>query len=131
VKDGSDFRWEVSGDIPDKEYAMMIGLIAADYPRINFWLYTRSYRDRSIGPWIEWLDDTERYPNLRVWYSTDPDMPAVEGKREARIFESESEARAEGYAVCPEQVGRKDNCESCRLCIDITKPVFRLAFIRH
>jgi len=131
VKDGSDFRWEVSGDIPDKEYAMMIGLIAQDFPRINFWVYTRSYRVSSIAPWIEWIDNTDRYPNLRVWYSTDPDTPMVPDRREARIFETEREARDAGFAVCPEQIGRKANCEECRLCIDITKPTFRLAFIRH
>ena len=108
----------------------MIGRVAECFPRINFWVYTRSYRvNDDMARVIAGLADN--YANLRVWYSTDPELPPVPDRCEARIFESESEARSAGYAVCPEQVGRKANCEECRLCIDITKDTFRLAFIRH
>jgi hypothetical protein len=125
-----DFRWHVSGDIPDVAYARMIGRIAEYFPRINFWVYTRSYRvNDNLALAIAGLADN--YANLRVWYSTDPELPPVPDRCEARIFETEEDARQAGYAVCPEQVGRKESCEDCRLCIDITKDKFRLAFIRH
>jgi hypothetical protein len=123
-----DFRWHVSGDIMDVPYARMIMRIAEYFPRINFWVYTRSYRIPEIATVLNTL---ETYDNVRVWYSTDPELPPVPDKLEARIFENEWDARAAGYAVCPEQVGRKESCEDCRLCIDITKDTFRLAFIRH
>jgi len=125
-----DFRWHVSGDIPDWQYARMVGRIAEYYPRINFWLYTRSYHvDDKLTLVIEGL--AENYGNIRVWYSTDPELPPVPNRCEARIFDTVAEARAQGYAVCPEQIDRKPDCETCRLCIDITKDTFKLALIRH
>lgn len=129
IRAGSVFRWHVSGDIPDANYAKMIARIATDYPHIRFWLYTRSYRVPALLPLI--VDLETNYDNLKVWRSTDESVAMQPNHRDARAFDTAAEAKAAGFVVCPEQTGRKADCESCGLCFDITKPVFRLAFVKH
>jgi hypothetical protein len=129
LKDGSLFRFHISGDIPSADYARMIGRIVAAYPAIDFWLYTRSYRVAAILPEIERLETD--YPNLKVWRSTDSSVEPQPLARDARAFETAIEAKAAGYTVCPEQTGAKESCEDCGLCFKISKPTFKLAFVKH
>lgn len=129
LPDGSVFRWHVSGDIPDVRYADMIGRIANDFPSLRFFLYTRSYRVTELEAAI--IDLETNYPNLKVWYSTDPSVPMQPDHRDARVFDDAAEAKTAGYVVCPEQSGRKASCSDCGLCFDITKPTFKLAFVTH
>jgi hypothetical protein len=129
---GSLFRFHVAGDIYDEAHAETIGAVVDSRPDIMFWLYTRSWDvDMSMTGAVSWLS---RKPNLKVWYSTDDDnverLPRIP-LLEARIFPDEQTARAEGYAVCPEQLERQPDCETCGLCFTIKKQDFRLAFIEH
>lgn len=127
-KAGDVVRVHVSGDFDSLEHLRLWVRIARDLPELTFYAYTRSWNDPNIGP--EAFDELRSLPNFHLWASTDETMPAAPGWREARIFEHESDAREAGYAVCPEQVGRKPSCSACGLCWKAGDK-FKLAFVTH
>lgn len=129
LRPGSLFRFHVSGDIDSVEHVGIIAAVTKSRPDVEFWLYTRSYRVTAIRRAVE--KQLFQLPNLHVWASTDPSMPAApEGWREARVFDTEGEAREARFPVCPEQTGLRPDCQSCGLCWH-AKPSARLAFISH
>lgn len=127
---GSVFRFHVSGDIDSVEHVGIIRRVVESRPEVEFYLYTRSYRVTAIRRAVE--KQLFQLPNLHVWGSTDPTMPpAPKGWREARVFDTQEQARDGGFAViCPEQTGRKASCTDCGLCWH-AKPTAQLAFITH
>ena len=133
---GAYFRWHTSGDIVDAAYARMVARIAKARPDIHHWAYTRTW-DSPDPELREAVESLRHLPNLRLWFSTDATMrsPAEAGWEsvlEARIFDNELDARFAGYAVCPEQVGRQPDCQTCGLCPGIKSGRgFRLAFLLH
>lgn len=128
LKPGEAFRFHTAGDIMSAEHARIIGRIVASRPDVWFYLYTRSYRDAEI---LAVLLDLASLPNLTIWASTDPTLPAPpDGFREARVFDTAEDARAARFPICPEQQGRKATCSDCGLCWN-AKPGARLGFVAH
>lgn len=127
---GSIFRFHTGGDIYDVGHVGIIRRAAESRPDVQFYLYTRSYRIEAIRKAIE--EQLFELPNLTVWGSTDPSMPKVPvGWREARVFDTFPEATEGGFNVhCPEQTGRRPDCQSCGLCWN-AKPEATLAFAAH
>lgn len=127
---GAVFRFHTGGDIYDVEHVGIIRRVCESRPDIEFYLYTRSYRIEAIRRAIE--AQLFELHNLTVWGSTDPSMPAVPvGWREARVFDTFEEATEGGFGVhCPEQTGRRPDCQSCGLCWK-AKPSAKLAFAAH
>ena len=127
---GSIFRWHTGGDIYDVGHVGIIRRVCESRPDIQFFVYTRRWQDESMRRAIE--EQLFELHNLTVWGSTDPSLPSVpEGWREARVFDSFSEATKGGFGVhCPEQTGRRPDCESCGLCWKAT-PQAKLAFATH
>lgn len=127
---GAVFRFHTSGDIYNEEHILIIRRIVLSNPTLVFYLYTRRWMDTKMRVAIE--RELFGLPNLHVWGSTDPTMPAVpEGWREARVFDDAEQAQLGGFrVVCPEQTGRKASCSDCGLCWN-AKPETRLAFLAH
>jgi hypothetical protein len=127
LKIGSVFRFHTAGDIDSVEHVGIIADACNSRPDVSFYLYTRSWRVPDIREAIE--STLFPIPNLTVWASTDPSLKsAPEGWREARVFGTFDDA--EGYAHCPEQTGKRPDCESCGLCWN-AKEGARLAFAQH
>lgn len=128
LKPGSTFRFHTAGDIDSETHVGIIRDICESRPDVDFYLYTRSWNTALRG-----IIERELFPlpNLTVWASSDPSMPAIpEGWREARIYPDEIAARAARMPVCPEQTGKRTSCSDCGLCWN-AKPAARLAFIEH
>jgi hypothetical protein len=127
---GAVFRFHTGGDIFDVGHVSIIRRVCESRPDMTFYLYTRRYRDETMRQAIE--DVLFRVFNLHVWASTDPTMPpAPEGWREARVFDTFPEATEGGFKThCPEQTGRRPDCQSCGLCWN-AKPSAKLAFATH
>lgn len=127
---GAIFRWHTGGDIVNGTHVDIIRRMAELRPDVTFYLYTRSWR----VPGLKGLIEMQLFGlhNLTVWASTDDTSEeAPAGWREARVFETFEHAKYEGYKVhCPEQTGRKPNCESCGLCFNARSNA-KLAFARH
>lgn len=125
------FRIHTSGDMFSVAQIELWARVITDHPHIPFWFTTRAWTVEKLRVAIEEL----LFPiaNLRVWGSTDKTLGLPpEGWREARIFDTQDEAREAGYTVCPKQATpkRHDTCSTCGLCWR-AKPLFRLAFIQH
>ncbi len=127
LKPGAVFRFHTAGDIDSATHVGIIRAICESRPDVDFYLYTRSW-NTPLRAEIESLFDL---PNLTVWASSDPTMPAIpDGWREARIYPDEATARADRMPVCPEQTGKRASCSDCGLCWN-AKPAARLAFVEH
>jgi hypothetical protein len=84
-------------------------------PDVLVWAYTRSWRVKRLLPFLEQL---RALPNVQLFASTDPTIsePTPDGWRVAHVVESFGNGdQPTGYA-CPEQTGRKRDCESCSYC---------------
>lgn len=127
---GSVFRFHTGGDIFDVRHVGIIRRVCESRPDIEFYLYTRRWQSQLMREAIE--SQLFELHNLMVWGSTDPSMPSVpDGWREARVFDSFEAATEGGFGVhCPEQTGRRPDCQSCRLCWT-AKPSAKLAFATH
>jgi hypothetical protein len=103
------YRIHVSGDFDTAPYIRAWIAMAQSRPNVAFWAYTRSWR---VPRLMRALEDLRALPNVQLFASTDPsiadDLP--DGWRVARIDS------ARGYA-CPEQSGRKPDCNACSYCI--------------
>lgn len=110
-KGAKAFRIHVSGDFYSVAYTAAWIAIIKSRPEVKFWAYTRSWRVPELKKVLQKLHDL---PNMQLFASIDWTMgeqpPA--GWRVARI---KGDDRFTGYA-CPEQDGRKPNCESCGYC---------------
>jgi hypothetical protein len=63
-------RWHVSGDIYSPAYARKILEIVGRSLHTTFWLYTRSWRVKTIFPLVKALS---LMPNMKLWLSADAD----------------------------------------------------------
>lgn len=136
--DAKLIRIHVSGDFSSVGYIHGWWNLAAQYPWVKFWAYTRSWRVPDLLPALE---DLRALPNVQLFASMDvstPDLPP-EGWRRAWI-DGDPRAgepvlmEAHGLTVlsqhnfvtvdgkrsyiCPEETKRRTNCEECRYCID-------------
>lgn len=131
------FRWHVSGDIYDAEYAKKIATIIKNtYPVVHF-AYTRSWQVREIVPE---LGEIAKLENAILWLSADKTMPVPPIIRNTRIaylqsadddipkyavdliFRKENLRKTvlkklNGVLVCPTENGvTKTTCEKCAIC---------------
>lgn len=122
-------RIHAAGDFFSREYVMMWCRVAADFPAITFYCYTRSWNVPGMRGLLEGFD---RLRNVTVWASTDETMPPAPKRwNEARLFHTGNEAKEAGYTVCPEQTGKRASCSDCGLCWRVKGTTFKLAFIEH
>lgn len=129
LPDGSTIRGHASGDFFSRDYVMMWSRVARDFPKLNFYFYTRSWNVPGLRGLLEGFN---RLPNVNVWASTDETMPAAPKRwNEARLFHTADEAKSEGFTVCPEQTGKRASCSDCGLCWRVKGTTFKLAFIEH
>jgi hypothetical protein len=130
-------RAHVSGDFDSVAYIENWIKRLQERPDVKFWAYTRSWRIPELLPALERL---RALPNVQLFASMDkntPTLPPV-GWRRAWIWPNEPRINwtiggilrgscqtvlSDGTPsyVCPEQTGRKPNCESCRYCFDGNK----------
>lgn len=125
---GTVIRLHTSGDFISAAYVDMWSRLAACHPAIRFYAYTRSWRVPTI---LAALDLLRRLPNVTLWASHDPTMPAPPtGWPVARIVPTWADAPGEAH--CPEQTGKRASCADCGLCFNANlRPNARLAFKLH
>lgn len=129
-------RIHVSGDFDSAEYISNWITQLMLRPDVTAWAYTRSWRVDDLLPALERL---RALPNMQLFASMDPscvEMPPT-GWRRAWIQHDEfsvwpREERLMAFSpdnhacivdgtpsyVCPEETGRKQDCEDCRYCFD-------------
>lgn len=62
------FRWHVAGDVYSPAYAIKLFTVMKESPQCSFFLYTRSWRVKTIEPHLRAMSFL---PNARIWYSAD------------------------------------------------------------
>lgn len=127
-------RWHVSGDFDSVAYIENVTARVAERPDVLFWAYTRSWR---VPELLEALERLRALPNMQLFASVDPSMTELppEGWRRAwiwrdkpstwlreqrlRLYTSHNavvEADGTPAYICPEETGRRRNCEECGYC---------------
>ena len=136
-------RIHVSGDFDTTTYVENWMARLLERPDVTCWIYTRSWRVPALLPSLERL---RALPNVQVFASMDTsvtDMPPA-GWRVAWI---DGDPRLLGHLysahhqvidrdwgggvsyICPEETGRKRDCEACRYCFDGRRG--DVTFLRH
>lgn len=137
-------RFHVGGDFSTNEYIMSwIGLVNRNLD-VRFFGFTHSWR---VPELLETLTMLKERPNVQLLASADADTDfPPRGWRVAWIEDSkyvikESDESQffqvnEGYGkpvtrayICPEQTGRKPDCQTCQYCIKGTKG--DVVFLKH
>jgi hypothetical protein len=128
-------RLHVTGDFDTVAYIEAWIALVKKHPDVYFWAYTRSWRVPSLLPALERL---RALPNIQLFASIDrtgQDLPPATWRR-AYVLPpgpmSEASyvlARGRLAYVCPEEQGRKPNCESCLYCVRGRKG--DVAFVQH
>lgn len=130
-------RIHVSGDFDKPEYVQAWITLVRERPDVRFFGYTRSWRVPAL---VEKLTALRDEPNVQLFASVDrsSELPPegwriawIDGDPRLREYAAYGPSlryrvMTEGVArtsvtltpVCPEETGRKANCESCRYCID-------------
>lgn len=105
------YRVHVSGDFYDAAYVHAWRFLAESRPEVKFWAYTRSWRVHGLRKALEKL---RALPNFELFASTDLSITEAtpDGWRVAYI---DDDGRYTGYE-CPEQNGRKADCDACGYC---------------
>lgn len=120
-------RIHVSGDFSSIEYTEEWIVLALSRPNVEFFGYTRSWRVSELCTTLEVLRDL---PNVQLFASMDTSIAELppQGWRRAWI-EGDDRLRqvrddiwkvwSDGTIayICPEETGRKDNCQACNYCI--------------
>lgn len=114
----SVLRLHVGGDFHSVAYidAVERALLAA--PWVTAWAYTHSWRSPRLRLRLEALR-RRLGDRLQLFASTDPSTGSPpSGWRVAHAVPHGALVDAPTGYRCPEQSGRKPNCESCRYCFD-------------
>lgn len=139
-QDAALLRIHVSGDFDTIDYIASWYRRLQERPDVTAWAYTRSWRVPAL---LTALEALRTLPNLQLFASMDAsciEMPPAGWRRawiwrnadSARMAERGQEERLMGPGyhnqacivdgtpsyVCPEETGRKRDCESCRYCFD-------------
>jgi len=116
-------RLHVTGDFDTVPYIIAWITLIADHPQVQFWGYTRSWR---VPELLEALEKLRTLPNIQLLASIDrtsQDLPPATWRRAyvaALGFTPErinTVVRGRMAYVCPEELGRKPDCEHCGYCI--------------
>lgn len=108
-------RIHVSGDFYSQDYIYDWTNIIANHPDYQFYTYTKAWRITELLPALELM---KSLPNLTMFASTDIDTVAngekvPQGWREAYS----GDIQPKGSVFCPNQAGKIDTCEHCKLCV--------------
>ena len=148
-------RIHVSGDFNSVEYILNWIKRLNERPDVRAFAYTRSWRVPELLPHLETMravcgnmqlfasmdkSTTELPPSgwRRAWIADDDRIKAVPNVRtpDLRWIDTEESdwhatltGRPDIAIVCPEETGKKLNCEQCRFCIDGTK--HDVVFLKH
>lgn len=121
-------RWHVSGDFNTHLYIGAWIAFVKQHSDVLFWGYTRSWRLSGLLPALEQL---RALPNVQLFASMDKltGWPPV-GWRRAWLenderaqypggegFHNPVSVDGESIYVCPEETGRKANCQECGYCV--------------
>jgi hypothetical protein len=146
--DAKLLRLHVSGDFDTPAYIQHWVERLMFRPDVLAWVYTRSWRVVELLPHLE---DLRGLPNVQMFASMDTSMaelPPVGWRRAWIDGDMRGGTPQEVMAhtadpvshnlvtfdgtrsyVCPEETGRRPNCETCRYCIDGTAN--DVTFLRH
>jgi hypothetical protein len=142
-EDARYLRIHVSGDFDTPDYINGWRGRLLQRPDVTAWAYTRSWRVPHLA---EWLEELRALPNMQLFASMDistKEMPPagwrvawIDEDHRANLTDTKLDNRLTihdgtigwGY-VCPEQTGRKVNCEQCRYCFDGQK--HDVIFLQH
>lgn len=145
--DAKIVRIHVSGDFTSNDYIRSWRALAAKYPEVRFFGYTRSWR---VPELLDELNNLRALPNVQLFASMDKSTPGAPpaGWRTAwiagdpRLFDANPEpgvlARFDPKQVrnhcatfirdgqrethtsftCPEQTKHRTDCQQCRYCIE-------------
>lgn len=122
-------RLHISGDFSSVRYIDGWQQLLARHPEVRVWAYTRSWRVPALLPALERL---RALPNVQMFASMDVSTTEIPpaGWRRAWIdgdprqhetqLSDQNRITFDGAPslVCPEETGRKPNCEACRYCFD-------------
>lgn len=147
-------RIHVSGDFTSIDYIEQWYVRLREQPDVRAFAYTRSWRVPGLLPALETLralpnmqlfasmdkSTTELPPTgwRRAWIADDDRIKPVPHERTPELRwidteESDWNSTLTGVPdlaiVCPEETGRKANCEECRFCIDGKK--HDVVFLKH
>jgi hypothetical protein len=136
-------RWHVAGDVFSVGYARaLLGIMQAT-PRVEHFLYTRSWR---VARLRRWLAQIAALPNVAMWYSLDATTgapscvpPGVRLAWMATCLDEEDRFAARiarcdlvfmdhplrrerlrsfgGVRVCPQENDNRVTCTNCRFCL--------------
>lgn len=124
--DAKVVRLHVSGDFTSEEYIEEWVRLAESRLDVRFFGYTRSWRVKGLLPALERF---RALPNVQLFASMDKSIKALppEGWRRAWIENDErlQQVRDDYWRaldgapayVCPEEQGRRANCQECGYCI--------------
>lgn len=139
-------RIHISGDFDRPLYIEAWIRRLQQRPDVTAWGYTRSWRVAELLPHLE---DLRALPNMQLFASMDQSVqelpPAgwriawIDGDPRChvaltsrighnRVTVHDPKPNGIGY-VCPEQTGRKVNCQECRYCFDGQK--HDVVFLKH
>lgn len=135
-------RIHVSGDFDTDLYIMRWVKVVSERPDVRFFAFTRSWRIPALLPFLERL---RAFPNMNLLASMDTDTQELppEGWRRAwladdiRAISGSGPGAEQGLDfwlgdegqhnfkavdgrpvyVCPEETGRKANCQECNYCV--------------
>lgn len=133
-EDAKLVRIHVSGDFTSVEYIEDWISLAEGRPEVRFFGYTRSWRVTELLPSLERLralSNVQLFASMdksieelppqdwrRAWIENDPrcNLAAV-NMQEVHNTETLGFVNPERGYVCPEETGRKPNCQACGYCI--------------
>lgn len=127
-------RIHVSGDFSSNQYIRGWLDLVTKYPAVKFWAYTRSWRCPELLAMLELL---RALPNMQLfasmdnstielppsdwriaWIDGDPRLSATDfsSQHQLKLYRM-GQSNSHSY-ICPEETGKKANCEDCRYCFD-------------
>jgi hypothetical protein len=126
--DAKIVRIHVSGDFDTPRYIQHWINLVLRYPKVRFFGYTRSWRVPELLPDLNRL---RALPNVQLFASMDKSMTEwpPEGWRcawledDPRVWIKDDKVvnnrvdYSTSAIICPEETGRKANCQTCNYCI--------------
>lgn len=126
--DAKIVRFHVSGDFDTPGYIISWIRLAAKNPDVRFFGYTRSWRVPELRVLLE---EFKSLPNVFLWASIDSTVENLppESWHKAWI-EGDHRIPSSKVVICPEETGKRPNCESCGFCFKKTHDM-DLIFLKH
>lgn len=121
-------RIHSSGDFFSIEYIELWTEIAYTFKNVNFWAYTRSWENESMLPYLEKMRALRNVQLFASWDSTMTRLPPEDWRRSfvcSDHLNPKFPWNDRKYLVCPEQIGKVENCASCGFCMrSINRDIF-------